>query len=130
MASSNIEYQSVDHQDVVGVTQHLVYEFFSLELSKMESRTKRLINECIEKHQSHDWGRGLCRKDAARYVGLSPSKLDSLIGDGRMPKPVKIDGRVVWDRHDLDECFELLKEPNYSDSNSWFENEPRKEGWS
>lgn len=49
--------------------------------------------------------RGLCREDAARYVGISPSKFDQLVADKRMPKPKRVDGRVVWDRVKLDACF-------------------------
>jgi predicted DNA-binding transcriptional regulator AlpA len=41
--------------------------------------------------------RGLSREEAAMYIGISPSKFDELVGDGRMPAPVKIDGRKVWD---------------------------------
>ena len=31
-----------------------------------------------------------------------------MIEDGRMPKPKRIDGRVVWDRIKLDEAFAAL----------------------
>ena len=36
--------------------------------------------------------------------------VDEMVGDGRMPKPKKIDGRVVWDRVLLDEKFEALED--------------------
>jgi len=52
--------------------------------------------------------RGLNRKQAAAYVGISPTKLDKLITDGRMPKPLHIDGRRIWDRLALDRAFERL----------------------
>src|SRR4051794_32599559 len=55
-----------------------------------------------------DGVRGLRREQAARYVGLSVSKFDQLVSDGRMPKPKHIDGCRVWDRHELDEAFERL----------------------
>src|SRR5215475_14227879 len=42
--------------------------------------------------------RGLSREEAARYVGVGTTKFDELVKDGRMPKPKRIDGRVVWDR--------------------------------
>jgi hypothetical protein len=38
-----------------------------------------------------------------------------------MPKPKRINGRVVWDRHQLDEAFEAL--PDGSDSNPWDDGE-------
>ena len=56
--------------------------------------------------------RGLSRPEAAEYVGVSPSKFDQLVADGRMPKPKRIDGRVVWDRLQLDIAFAALPDDN------------------
>lgn len=55
--------------------------------------------------------RGLRREEAAEYVGLSASKFMELVKDGRMPKPIAIDGRLVWDVHQLDASFDALVEP-------------------
>jgi len=52
--------------------------------------------------------RGLSREEAATYVGISPNKFDTMVEDGRMPKPKQIDGRRVWDRHRLDSYFAAL----------------------
>jgi predicted DNA-binding transcriptional regulator AlpA len=52
--------------------------------------------------------RGLSRVQAAAYVGVSPTLFDEMVGDGRMPKPVRINGRTVWDRLKLDEAFAAL----------------------
>ena len=52
--------------------------------------------------------RGLSHDEAAMYVGISPSKFDELLGDGRMPAPRRIDGRKVWDIRDLDLAFDAL----------------------
>jgi hypothetical protein len=52
--------------------------------------------------------RGLNREDAARYVCVSPRKFDELVGDGRMPKPRRVDGRTIWDRVSLDVYFDAL----------------------
>lgn len=52
--------------------------------------------------------RGLNREDAARYVGVSPRKFDEMVGDHRMPKPRRVDGRVIWDRVALDLYFDSL----------------------
>src|SRR5262249_32169227 len=52
--------------------------------------------------------RGLSREDAAAYVGVSARKFDELVADGRMPKPVRIDGRVIWDPRPLDQKFDAL----------------------
>ncbi|WP_280821876.1 hypothetical protein [Pseudaminobacter soli (ex Li et al. 2025)] len=49
--------------------------------------------------------RGLNREAAARYIGASTTKFDQLVADRRMPKPKRIDGRVIWDRIQLDEAF-------------------------
>ena len=52
--------------------------------------------------------RGLRRESAAAYVGLSPSKFDELVGDGRMPRPSRVDGCVIWDIRKLDLAFDDL----------------------
>jgi hypothetical protein len=62
--------------------------------------------------------RGLSREEAAMYIGISPNKFDELVGDGRMPTPVKIDGRKVWDIRHLDLAFDALPRED-STPNSW-----------
>lgn len=52
--------------------------------------------------------RGLHREESAAYVGISPTKFDAMVGDGRMPKPKQIDGRRVWDVRALDRAFDQL----------------------
>lgn len=52
--------------------------------------------------------RGLCREDAARYVGVGTTKFEQMTRDGRMPRPKLIDGRRVWDRWELDRAFGAL----------------------
>ena len=54
--------------------------------------------------------RGLSRQQAAEYIGISATKFDEMVKDGRMPKAKQIDGRIVWDRVLLDEAFEALKD--------------------
>lgn len=54
--------------------------------------------------------RGLCREDAARYIGVSVSTFDRLVADSLMPKPTHMRGRVVWDRLKLDAAFTDLGE--------------------
>ena len=65
--------------------------------------------------------RGLSRVEAADYIGVGASKFDTMVGDGRMPKPKRIDGRRVWDKHALDRSFDLLPGGNDSDHNPWDE---------
>src|SRR6266436_4105069 len=62
--------------------------------------------------------RGLSRDEAAMYIGISPSKFDELVADGRMPGPVKIDSRKLWDIRYLDLAFDTLPRENPV-SNSW-----------
>jgi predicted DNA-binding transcriptional regulator AlpA len=52
--------------------------------------------------------RGLSREEAAAYVGISPSLFDTLVKDGRMPSPKRINARTVWDRLQLDAAFAAL----------------------
>lgn len=54
--------------------------------------------------------RGLCREEAARYIGVGTTKFDELVAGRRMPKPKRIDGRTVWDRVALDAAFTDLPE--------------------
>jgi hypothetical protein len=62
--------------------------------------------------------RGLSREEAAMYIGISPSKFDALVGEGRMPAPVKIDSRKIWDIRALDLAFDALPKEDEV-PNSW-----------
>jgi predicted DNA-binding transcriptional regulator AlpA len=61
--------------------------------------------------------RGLSRDEAAMYIGVSAGKFDELVADGRMPGPVRIDGRKIWDLRAIDLAFDAL--PRDDPSNSW-----------
>jgi predicted DNA-binding transcriptional regulator AlpA len=52
--------------------------------------------------------RGLSRDEAARYVGIGTTKFDEMVGDGRMPRPKRVDGRVIWDRLKIEAAFSDL----------------------
>ncbi len=60
--------------------------------------------------------RGICRGEAAAYVGVSPCKFDEMVADHRMPVPKRIDGRKVWDVRELDLAFDSLPYENGSAS--------------
>ena len=60
--------------------------------------------------------RGLSRLEAATYIGVGITKFDEMIKDGRMPKPFKIDDRVLWDIRLLDEAVDHLVEAS---RNEW-----------
>ena len=64
--------------------------------------------------------RGLSREQAAAYVGVSPSLFDTLVKDGRMPAPKRINARRVWDRLQLDAAFAALPS-NDAPVNPWDE---------
>lgn len=61
--------------------------------------------------------RGLGRPAAAEYIGISVSKFDQMVADGRMPTAKEIDRRKVWDRIELDEAFSAL--PAETPDNPW-----------
>lgn len=46
---------------------------------------------------------------AARYVAVSPSTFLRLMGEGKLPQPIKLGGIVVWDRLELDSVVENWK---------------------
>jgi predicted DNA-binding transcriptional regulator AlpA len=52
--------------------------------------------------------RGLSRVQAADYIGVSPTLFDQMVVDRRMPRPKRINSRVVWDRIQLDAAFSAL----------------------
>jgi predicted DNA-binding transcriptional regulator AlpA len=61
--------------------------------------------------------RGLSRAEAAMYIGISAAKFDEMVADGRMPAPVRIDARKIWDIRSLDLAFDAL--PRENPTNSW-----------
>jgi predicted DNA-binding transcriptional regulator AlpA len=54
--------------------------------------------------------RGMSRDEAARYVGVGTTKFDEMVTDGRMPRPKRVDGRVIWDRLRIEAAFSDLPE--------------------
>jgi hypothetical protein len=66
--------------------------------------------------------RGLNRAQAAEYLGIGTTKLDELVNRKLIKKPKRIDGRVVFDRLQLDRDFEKLgeaDEPGQVSNNVW-----------
>jgi predicted DNA-binding transcriptional regulator AlpA len=56
--------------------------------------------------------RGLSRVQAAAYVGVGTTLFDAMVKDGRMPKPFRINTRILWDRYKLDAAFDALSDQN------------------
>lgn len=51
---------------------------------------------------------GLCRAEAAEYIGVSPSLFDTLVVEGVMPQSKRIHSRKVWMRQHLEKAFAEL----------------------
>jgi predicted DNA-binding transcriptional regulator AlpA len=45
---------------------------------------------------------------AAAYIGFGRTKFLEMVEDGRMPKPIDVDGSPRWDRIELDAAFDDL----------------------
>jgi hypothetical protein len=52
--------------------------------------------------------RGLSHEEAAMYIGVSVGKFGQMVADGRMPMPIQVDGRKIWDVRKLDLAFDAL----------------------
>jgi len=56
--------------------------------------------------------RAMRAEQAAEYLSMSRSTFLKLVNDGKMPKPIKIGAMTTWDRYDIDDAFEDLKNPD------------------
>ena len=59
--------------------------------------------------------RGLSRLQAANYVGVSPTLFDRAVHQGKMPKPFRLYGRVLWDIRKLDAAITALDTDDCTD---------------
>lgn len=67
---------------------------------------------------------GLGQADAAAAIGISATKFRELVDAGRMPKPRRLDSRLLWDADELRDAFKAL--PHDGDKpavNPWDEEE-------
>lgn len=64
--------------------------------------------------------RGLNRVEASRYVGVSPGTFDKLVEEGKMPRPLKVFSRRIYDRRRLDQAMDALAQDD-ADTNEWDE---------
>lgn len=67
----------------------------------------------------------MTREEAARYVGIGVTLFDEMVKDGRMPRAVKMNARVVWDRIQLDAAFTALTERSANRIDAALRGEPR-----
>lgn len=63
--------------------------------------------------------RGLSRVQSSAYIGVSPSLFDEMVKDGRMPIPMRINARTVWDRMRLNETFAALSDGGRGGDDPW-----------
>jgi predicted DNA-binding transcriptional regulator AlpA len=63
--------------------------------------------------------RGLSRAQSAAYIGVSATLFDDMVKDGRMPQPVRINARVLWDSFQLDEAFAALSDRAHDGDDPW-----------
>lgn len=54
------------------------------------------------------WPAALNRKDAALYLSLTPAQFEAAINEEVMPLPIKVAGKELWIRRQLDEALEAL----------------------
>jgi predicted DNA-binding transcriptional regulator AlpA len=50
--------------------------------------------------------RGYSRKEAASYLGVSPTTFDKLVTNGIVPQAIKLLGRNVWDIRALNHALD------------------------
>ena len=60
--------------------------------------------------------RGLSEDHAAAYIGLCDKTFRDMVADGRMPKPIRVGRRVLWDRHAVDRAFDALLDAGDNDN--------------
>ena len=53
--------------------------------------------------------RGLNREEAAKYFGVSTTFFDTCVANEKLPPPMKLGNRSIWDLFDLDRAFDKLK---------------------
>ena len=63
--------------------------------------------------------KGLSAGQAAAHLGISRSKFDELVKDGRMPQPRRVDGRRLWDRREVEAFFEMLPRAGTPEVEPW-----------
>ena len=58
--------------------------------------------------QQHTSPRGLSRIDAAKYCGIGVTHFDLQVAEGVLPRPIKMEGRLLYDRRGLDAFFDKI----------------------
>jgi predicted DNA-binding transcriptional regulator AlpA len=66
------------------------------------------VNRSLSGRATTQPRRGLDRDEAAIYVGVTLSTFNQMVTDGRLPKPVDLDGELVWDLVQLARAMDRL----------------------
>lgn len=75
--------------------------------------------------QAKGWKRPISRlayrrDEAAASLGVSPTKFDEWVKDGRMPKPIRVDNCVLWDANELSAAwYSLANGGTAVEKNEW-----------
>lgn len=59
----------------------------------------------------------LRRNEAAASLGISPSLFETWVVEGKMPKPRKIKGVVLWDTYEIQDSWHRLRDGDIEDDN-------------
>lgn len=70
------------------------------------------------RRETSDPRRGLNRAEAARFLGFSPRLFDRLVDEGRLPRPINVEGEEVFDLIQLDLAFDRMS-GGASDTTDW-----------
>jgi predicted DNA-binding transcriptional regulator AlpA len=96
----------------------MIYKFPTGEVVSQSPPAPTGKNDKNPRHQCVTPPRCLDRTNAAAYIAVSPSLFDELVKDGRMPPPIRINAKVVWDRLKLDAAIDDLQD-NDNQANAW-----------
>ena len=58
------------------------------------------------------------RNEAAAALGVSANTFDNWVQSGKMPKPVRVGGCVLWDATQIQACWQMMADGAAVDSNN------------
>lgn len=53
---------------------------------------------------------GMSLDEAARHINVGVTTFQAMVDDGRMPKPVKVGRRLIWNRYRVNAAFTALED--------------------
>lgn len=67
--------------------------------------------------------RAMRAEAAAAYLSMSKAMFLRLVEDGLMPQPTPVRSMVTWDRNDLDDAYQAIKDHALPAENSFDKNQ-------